>query len=609
VPRTVPHTTQVMKRPRRRRVAMLAAGALGLAALAAPAAQATIGVPNSGIGVHSPVAASTAFGYPDWYQDALGQQLQICLVEADCPGFLGDGSPPDETFWYNASADLPEASVVLAQEAAFGLNDGFGRIRIIDHSLVSGAAYRATTPYGQIDFTATGARNPVSTDNGNCIPCVSDADFNKLGTSDVGPNFLQWDQAVIAPPAGTLGDAATAHPVVGSTYYAPGETTPANYFRLERISGIGGAVTSLVGQTSDFVVMGNLAAGAPAGMLVNSSGSFGNQRLETTQAKVMTVRNGGGSRVDVTTVALANNEAADGYAMTGTTCTGAALDPGETCAVNLSFTPHATGAREATVVVNKTQPGGPHNFPVAGVGTIPVASAPGSVNFGSQTVGGAVQRIVTVSNTGTAPLNIGSASLVGAAGQYTLGNNLCAGATVAPNGTCTVEVFFTPTAGGQQNATLQVNSDGGNRSVALTGNGVAGAAGPGPTPPGGSGGIVGPGPGPVTGSSTLSLSQLSMSPKIKRSKVRKQGLRMVARLKDGTNVLRIRVYRKKRNGSKSLISQGFRAPSASGLYRTSLKAPKLRRDLSVGSYELEVTPGRSTGNLGTPAKYAFRVVK
>jgi hypothetical protein len=105
----------------------------------------------------------------------------------------------------------------------------------------------------------------------------------------------------------------------------------------------------------------------------------------------------------------------------------------------------------------------------------------------------------------------------------------------------------------------------------------------------------------------LTLGNLSVNKTMRRATVRRSGVRLVMRLKDGTTALRIRVHRKKRNGTKSLLATGTRATSRAGLYRTVLKDPRLRRDLTPGSYEVEVTPGRSLSSLGTPARYAFKV--
>ena len=63
--------------------------------------------------------------------------------------------------------------------------------------------------------------------------------------------LLRWDPAVApAAPAGYLGDAATLHTIVGAPFQVDG--VPANFFRIANTDG------TIVGQTSDFTVMGKL---------------------------------------------------------------------------------------------------------------------------------------------------------------------------------------------------------------------------------------------------------------------------------------------------------------------------------------------------------------
>jgi hypothetical protein len=137
----------------------------------------------------------------------------------------------------------------------------------------------------------------------------------------------------------------------------------------------------------------------------------------------------------------------------------------------------------------------------------PVVSAAGA-DLGDQTVGRAspVGRIV-VTNTGVAPLKVSGATLGGAAaGDYTVVDNDCTGATVPQNGTCSLGVRLTPTASGASAATLTLasNTVSGTTVLALTGNGVAANAGPagaaGGTGPAGADGATGPvGPSGATG--------------------------------------------------------------------------------------------------------------
>ncbi len=118
---------------------------------------------------------------------------------------------------------------------------------------------------------------------------------------------------------------------------------------------------------------------------------------------------------------------------------------------------------------------------VAGILTITATGLQGtmslsttSLSFGNQvlnTTSGA--RSVTVTNTGTGPLNVSS---VAASAEYAA-NSTCVSA-LNPGGACTVNVTFTPTALGTQTGTVTVNSNASNgpQVVNLTGNGFAGAA-------------------------------------------------------------------------------------------------------------------------------------
>lgn len=105
------------------------------------------------------------------------------------------------------------------------------------------------------------------------------------------------------------------------------------------------------------------------------------------------------------------------------------------------------------------------------------------------------------------------------------------------------------------------------------------------------------------------LRQFGTSPRVRRSAARTSGIRVYMRVADDARVVRIRVFRKLSNGKRVLIATGLRSPAKAGAYRTRLSAPKLRRELRVGSYEIEATPGASRADLGTPSRFAFKVIK
>jgi hypothetical protein len=100
---------------------------------------------------------------------------------------------------------------------------------------------------------------------------------------------------------------------------------------------------------------------------------------------------------------------------------------------------------------------------------------------------------------------------------------------------------------------------------------------------------------------------LGMAARIKQSKARKLGFRLTMRVPDGTVVVRIRVYRKT-GKDLTLLSDGYRTPAAAGLVRVQQSHLQLRRQLKRGAYEVQVTPGYSTRELGVTSKISFKVV-
>jgi hypothetical protein len=174
-----------------------------------------------------------------------------------------------------------------------------------------------------------------------------------------------------------------------------------------------------------------------------------------------------------------------------------------------------------------------------------------------------------------------------------------------------------------RNATVSIASDGGPARVSLSGLGVTPPGGGTPTsggtpagsapPASASGATAGaaatpgrPSAGPAT-RPALALKQLALAPRVKQRKAQRLGLRLSMRVPGGTEVVKINVYRKTARGLK-LLSSGFKAPPAAGLYRVSQSHPALRRLLTRGSYEVQATPGYSRSELGKTAKVSFKVV-
>lgn len=101
-----------------------------------------------------------------------------------------------------------------------------------------------------------------------------------------------------------------------------------------------------------------------------------------------------------------------------------------------------------------------------------ISVSPNPVAFGNLRAGFGLftDRVVTVSNTGNANLNLSSIGTPAA--PFSVSGGTCAvGTPVVPGGNCTVIVRFTPTAVTTYTGSFGINSNGGNVTVNLTGTG------------------------------------------------------------------------------------------------------------------------------------------
>ncbi|HMD97173.1 MAG TPA: choice-of-anchor D domain-containing protein [Terriglobia bacterium] len=224
----------------------------------------------------------------------------------------------------------------------------------------------------------------------------------------------------------------------------------------------------------------NLVANFVSGLATFSPPSlaFPPQSLITSgAAQSVTVTDTGTTNLTISTVTIGGSNAGD-FATSADTCTGATLTPNATCTVSVTFTPTATGSRSAALNFTDNASNSPQTVALSGTGTAPVVSLSASgLSFGSQltnTTGTAQSE--TVTDTGTANLIISTVTLGGTnAGDFAKSADTCTGATVAPNGTCTVSVTFAPTATGSRSAALNFTDNASNspQTVALSGTGTA----------------------------------------------------------------------------------------------------------------------------------------
>ncbi|HTN24867.1 MAG TPA: chitobiase/beta-hexosaminidase C-terminal domain-containing protein [Solirubrobacteraceae bacterium] len=179
--------------------------------------------------------------------------------------------------------------------------------------------------------------------------------------------------------------------------------------------------------------------------------------------------------------------------------------------------------------------------------------------------------------------------------------------------TITPPVVTPPAGGGGTPPAGGGGTPAGGGGTPAAGAGGTPAAGTGGTPAAGAGAAAGAGITAASGTTAtaakprLVLRQLGVAPRIKQSKARKSGLRITMRVPAGTEVVRINVYRRTAKGL-TLLSSGFKAPAAAGLYRVTQSHAALRRQLTKGSYEVQVAPGYGRTQLGSTSKATFKVV-
>jgi hypothetical protein len=590
-------------------------------ALAATAAFA--GPASANLSLTGPVSPAT--GFPAWYQDANGTQLELCIADPLCPAsppVLEPVVPNDEAFYQLASAtatgpDGQEVTVDFNVEAAFLDADPitFGRIQVTLQGMEPDSEYTITHPYGTGTWTSDANGELLGGDRTRqrlevgcpAAPCNFD---DALGTS-IGP-FMQWDPAVPpAAPAGYIGDGITPHEIVG----------PATTFVKVEGPGLplGGITTNL------FTIEGKRAsAPTPIFFAAPGSGSFGTQRVGTTVNRTVTIKNNG-----LAAMALgASTVSGADFTKGADTCANATIASGATCTIDVAFSPTAAAARSGSLDV-----AGGGTVPLTGTGGVPgVASSPTVVNFLNQNVSTtSTEQSLTISNTGAVALNVSDAAITGAnAAEFAITRNGCA--AVPAGGSCTVGLKFLPAAAGVRNATLVLTSDapGSPHSIPLTGTGTVppGAGGGGGAPPAGGGGgaavppaqvIPGPTqttvvqqPGNVVSqpgiAPRLGLADLLPVGRLTRAKLRAQGLRLRMQLEDGTRVVRIAIFRTKRNGQRTgrpvfTTVRGVKATTT----RITLRNRAVKR-LKAGRYVARIQPGHNRADTsGVSSSVGFRV--
>src|SRR4051794_29051170 len=191
-------------------------------------------------------------GVPDWYADAAGNKLTLCVDDINCgpnsslSEFLASDGSGEAFYWRGVSNDVAigggAVSTAFALEAAFPNGAGtppqtFIRMRVKARG-VSAGTYHIDSPYGSFDIQSDGVKTNLGPADVICLQAAINGPCNFasiLGVSPAGTDLVNFLHGT-GMPAGYFGngagtsvvtggnDAGTTDALTGLTTFAPVNT-------------------------------------------------------------------------------------------------------------------------------------------------------------------------------------------------------------------------------------------------------------------------------------------------------------------------------------------------------------------------------------------------
>jgi hypothetical protein len=196
--------------------------------------------------------------------------------------------------------------------------------------------------------------------------------------------------------------------------------------------------------------------------------SFGSQALNASSTQSVTLTNTGNATVSISQV----NVIGSGFTLNGSAPI-VTLSAGQAASFSVTFTPTVAGNATGIASVISTAANSPLSISLSGMGTQPqISIVPASVSFGTVTVGQTNSQTVTLTNPGTANLNITQSAGPGTGFGLT---GLALPLTLAPGNSTTFTVSFTPTSGTSVSSSLTLisNAPSSPTTIPLSGAGSA----------------------------------------------------------------------------------------------------------------------------------------
>jgi hypothetical protein len=231
------------------------------------------------------------------------------------------------------------------------------------------------------------------------------------------------------------------------------------------IQGSNGATPAVVNLSATAV------ASAPQIALSSNSVQFGTVTDGSTGSATLLISNNGNADLTISVVSVTGT----GFGVSGIT-TPKTIPAGQAVSAGLTFQPTVAGAATGTLSITSNDPANQTmTVSLAGTGSTTAAGQlqanPTSLSFGTVSAGSNSTKTVVFTNTGTAPIQI---STIAVGGTDFSANGISTPLILNPAGTATLNVAFTPTAGGSASGTVTVTTDQlhSPMTISLTGSGA-----------------------------------------------------------------------------------------------------------------------------------------
>ena len=189
----------------------------------------------------------------------------------------------------------------------------------------------------------------------------------------------------------------------------------------------------------------------------------------------------GNQSVSLSSVQISGPNASD-FSESDNCISSPVLPTSHNCTIAVTYAPASVGASQATLFITDNAAGSPQSISLSGTAVAPPPGTPAVTLNPSATLGfpgtptqgtSTAPQNVTLTNSGSAPLQIFSAVLSGFnASDFSISSDNCSGA-IAANSSCAVSIIFSPLASGIRTTTLTITDNAANSPQSLTVSGTA----------------------------------------------------------------------------------------------------------------------------------------